>query len=200
MKTTMMRKIQTIAMILVAALALGAAQAQAQVSVPSTNVPQSIPDGTSPGVPGVPAVSTLNFNVTTTNGVTDADVSWSVTHTFDADLWFSLSSPTVGLTVIFANCGGSGDNFNGTIVSDQGAAPDCVAGGPFAGTFQGTDTGGVPNPTAMAIFNGAAEQMGTWTLSIQDDSPADLGTLTAWSLTLNGPPPLPVELMNFEVK
>ena len=49
-------------------------------------------------------------------------------------------------------------------------------------------------------FNGAAEQMGTWTLNVQDDSPADTGTLTAWSLTLTGPPPLPVELMNFEVK
>lgn len=196
----MMKKIQTIAVILVAALALAAAPAYAQVSVSSTNVPQSIPDGTTPGTPGVPAVSTLNFNVSTTNGVTDADVSWSVTHTFDSDLWFSLSSPTVGLTLLFANCGGSTDNFNGTIISDQGAAPNCTSGGPFAGTFQGTDNGGVPNPTAMAAFNGAAQQMGTWTLNVQDDSPADVGTLTAWSLTLTGPPPLPVELMNFEVK
>lgn len=192
----MTRKIQTIALILVgAALALGAVQAYAQVSVPSTNVPVAIPDN-----PGPPAVSTLNFPVSTTNGVTDADVQWSVTHTFDGDLGFSLSSPTVGLTVVFANCGANGADFVNTIISDQGPPPDCVGGSPFAGTFQGTDASGAVNPTAMAPFNGAAQQQGTWTLSILDDSPADSGTLTAWSLTLNGPPPLPVELMNFEVK
>jgi subtilisin-like proprotein convertase family protein len=191
-----MRKIQTIAMILVAAvLALGAALAYAQVSVPSTNVPVPIPDN-----PGPPAVSTLNFPISTTNGVTDADVSWSVTHTFDADLEFSLGSPAVGLTLVFGDCGGGSNDFINTIISDQGAPPDCsTAGPPFTGTFQGS-SGGIPNPTAMAAFNGAAQQMGTWTLSILDDSALDTGTLTAWSLTLNGPPPLPVELMNVDVK
>ena len=195
-----MRKIQTIAVILVgAAVTLGASQAYAQVSVASTNVPLPIADGPAPNTPGPPTISTLNFVVTTTNGVTDADIQWSVTHTFDGDLEFTLSSPTVAGTVVFGDCGGGGNNFTNTVISDQGVAPNCGAGAPFTGTFQGS-LNGIVNPTAMAPFNVSTEQAGTWTLSVTDDSPADTGTLDAWSITLTGPPPLPVELMNLEVK
>ncbi len=35
---------------------------------------------------------------------------------------------------------------------------------------------------------------------MNDDSSICTGTLNAWSLTIDGPAPLPVELMNFEVE
>jgi len=188
-----MKKIQTVAAILAGAvLGLGAAQVYAQVSVPSTNVPVSILDLTT-------VTSTLNFTVTTTNGVTDADVQLNITHTFDADLEIQLGSPAVPLTMVWQDCGGGLNDLTDTVISDQGAVTNCAAGAPYTGNFQATP-GGVANATVMATFNVATEQAGTWTLSIFDDSAADTGTLNAWSITLNGPPPLPVELMNLEVK
>jgi subtilisin-like proprotein convertase family protein len=40
---------------------------------------------------------------------------------------------------------------------------------------------------------------GVWTLNVVDDSSICTGTLNAWSLTLDGAPPLPVELMTLEI-
>ena len=98
------------------------------------------------------------------------------------------------------NCGGSGDNFTNTVIDDAGAVADCAfAGVPFTGTFQAMQ-GATPtaNATALTAFNGGTSG-GTWTLTASDDSSICTGTLTAWSLTLAGAPPLPVELQNFNV-
>jgi subtilisin-like proprotein convertase family protein len=171
------------------AMAVGGATIHAAVTVNSTDVPKPIPD-----LGNVNSV--LNFTVAGT--ITDANVGWSVTHTFDADLEFRLTRPGGAPVLVFGDCGGAGDNFVNTIISDQAPAPDCAAGAPFTGTFQGAPNG-IPNPTVMAAFNTFASN-GTWTLNILDDSAGDVGTLTAWALTLDGPPPLPVELMKLEVK
>ena len=50
----------------------------------------------------------------------------------------------------------------------------------------------------MDAFDGSTSG-GVWTLTAADDSSIITGTLNSWSLTLDGAPPLPVELMSFEI-
>jgi subtilisin-like proprotein convertase family protein len=187
------------------AVVAGTVQLYAAVTVSSTNVPVPIPDNGS-------ATSTLSVDTTTVPGgvgfptpwnLTDVNVTFSVTHTWDDDVLISIASPAVVTPVtIMQNCGGSADNFANTVIDDASAtAIDCTfTGAPFTGTFRAQQGAGpAPNPTALAAFNGTAAN-GTWTLTAADDSAICTGTLTAWSITLDGPAPLPVELQNFGVK
>lgn len=185
------------------AVVVGTAQLYASVTVSSTNVPVAIPDNGS-------TTSTLSVDTTTLPGgvgiptpwnMTDVNVRFTVTHTWDDDVLISIASPAVAAVTIMQNCGGSADNFTNTVIDDAGAVANCgFAGAPFTGTFQAHQGAGpAPNPTALAAFNGTAAN-GTWTLTAADDSAICTGTLTAWSVTLDGPAPLPVELQNFEVK
>lgn len=189
-----------------AALAViaGSVQLYAAVTVNSTNVPQAIPD------PGS-VTSTLSVDTTTVPGgvgfptpwnLTDVNVTFSITHTWDDDVLVAIASPGVVTPVqIMSNCGGSADNFTNTVIDDAGVPANCAfAGAPYTGTFQAMQGATPnPNPTALAAFNGTAAN-GTWTLTVTDDSSICTGTLTAWSITVDGPPPLPVELQNFEIK
>jgi subtilisin-like proprotein convertase family protein len=190
-------------------LVAGASRLYAAVSVASTSVPVAIPDNGNVN-------STLVVDSTTVPGgvgfpgawaVTDANLQFSVTHTWDSDVLIRLSAPagqppTSQNVIVMQNCGGSGDNFTNTVIDDAGATANCgFAGVPYTGTFKakaGTPVG-ADVATAMANFN-VADGKGTWTLNAADDSSICTGTLTAWSLTLDGPPPLPVELMKFEVR
>jgi subtilisin-like proprotein convertase family protein len=176
-------------------LAVSAARLYAAVSVASTDVPKPIPDGPNPGV-----ASVLSFVVAGT--VTDANVQFNITHTWDADVLVTLTGPggAPGPITLMQNCGASADNFTNTVIDDAGAAGGCAFGNaPFTGTFQARQGAGALAPTALAAFNGIASA-GTWTLITTDDSAVCTGTLNAWSLTLNGAPPLPVELTDFDVK
>lgn len=195
------------------AVVAGSVQLYAAVTVNSTNVPVAIPDNGQ-------TTSTLSVDTTTVPGgvgfptpwpMTDVNVTFSITHTWDDDVLVRIASPTVAAVTIMQNCGGSGDNFAGTTIDDAGTAipgtscQTALAPVPFSGTFQalqggsGTTVQPAPNPTALAAFNGAPAN-GTWTLTVADDSSICTGTLTAWSVTVNGPAPLPVELQNFDVK
>ncbi len=185
------------------ALVAGAASLYATVSVASTNVPVAIPDNGS-------TTSTLVVDNTTVPNpgsvappwnITDVNVQFSVTHTWDDDVLIQIASPAVAAVTIMQNCGGSADNFTNTVIDDAGAVANCAfAGAPFTGTFQAMQ-GATPNPnaTALAAFNGT-DAFGTWTLTAADDSTICTGTLTAWSVTLDGASPLPVELTNFSVE
>jgi subtilisin-like proprotein convertase family protein len=177
------------------AMAVGAARIHAAVTIASTDVPKIIADLAT-------VTSTLNFTVNGT--ITDANLLLNVRHTWDGDVGFQLTRPG-GVAVVLwngpagtGNCGGGGDNYTNTVINDQGVAPNCATGAPFTGNFQGAPNG-VVNATVMAAFN-TATSGGVWTLSVNDDFGADTGTLLGWSLTLDGPPPLPVELMKLEVK
>ena len=202
MNKSMMRKALALTAAALAVVA-GSVQLYAAVTVNSTNVPLAIPD------PGS-VTSTLSVDTTTVPGgvgfptpwnMTDVNVSFSITHTWDDDVVVSITSPAVPIVQIMSNCGGSADNFTNTVIDDAGVAANCgFPGAPYTGTFQAMQ-GAVPNPnpTALAAFNGTAAN-GVWTLTVADDSSICTGTLTAWSITVNGPAPLPVELQNFEIK
>ncbi len=174
-----------LALLCFAVVAFGAAQLFAAVTESSTDVPKAIPDVST-------TTSTLNFSVNGT--ITDANLTFSITHAWDSDVFVSLTSPSVGIQALVANCGGSADNFTNTTIDEAAGAMPCAGTGgpPFTGSFQS------PAPGTMDAFNTTASG-GIWTLTAGDDSAAITGTLTAWSLTLDGAPPLPVELMSFEV-
>ena len=202
MSKNMMRKALALTAAALAVVA-GSVQLYAAVTVNSTNVPVAIPDNGQ-------TTSTLSVDTTTVPGgagfptpwnMTDVNVSFSITHTWDDDVVVSITSPAVPIVQIMSNCGGSADNFTNTVIDDSGVAANCgFAGAPYTGTFQAMQGATPnPNPTALAAFNGTAAN-GTWTLTVADDSAICTGTLTAWSITVNGPAPLPVELQNFDIK
>ncbi|MEO6326783.1 MAG: proprotein convertase P-domain-containing protein [Thermoanaerobaculia bacterium] len=188
------RFISTLAILGVAALA--AARLYAAVTIASTNVPLLIPDLGNVN-------STLNWNVGSAGGpvATDVNLLVNITHTWNADIGVSLTAPAGAATLIWNNCGGSGDNFNVTIDDAAAGGMPCTSSATKAGTFQSSTAatnGGVQtvNATRMATFN--VNPFGTWTLNAADDSSVCTGTLNSWSLTINGPAPLPVELTKIE--
>ena len=133
----------------------------------STDVPLSMPDA-----------GTFNSTLTTSGLaglVTDVTVTLNMTWPWDSDLTAYLISPAGTSVELFANVGGSGQNFTGTTFSDQAGTSIATAAAPFTGTFQpqgvlGTLDGGQPN--------------GTWTLQINNDWNTDSGKLNSWSLSI----------------
>jgi len=171
-------------------MAVGAMSIHAAVTIPSTNVPKFILDAQT-------VTSTLNFTVAGTT--TDVDVSnLNIQHTWNGDVEISLSRPAGALVLIFGDCGGSGDNFTTVSISDEGAVPNCIGPSTMTGAIRGAPNG-TPSVNVMTAFDNIAS-FGIWTMSIFDDAGGDTGTLSSWSITADGPPPLPVELLKLEVK
>ncbi|MBM3976455.1 MAG: hypothetical protein FJ299_05640 [Planctomycetes bacterium] len=102
--------------------------------------------------------STLNLS-TFTGTVTEVDVSVSITHTYKGDLRVSLIAPDGTTVILHSQSGGSADNINTTYDSLTAPAQPLSA---FVGK----------------VANGA------WRLLVQDLAAQDVGTLTAWSLTM----------------
>lgn len=173
------------AVLALAVVVFGAAQLYAAVTESSTDVPKAIPDNSS-------TTSTLNFSVNGT--ITDANLTFTIAHAWDSDVFVSLTSPVVAIQALVQNCGGSADNFTNTTIDEDAGPMTCAGttGAPFTGSFQS------PAGGSMDAFDTTASN-GTWTLTVGDDSAIITGILNSWSLTLDGAPPLPVELMSFEI-
>lgn len=174
-------------------VAFGALQMYAAVTESSTNVPLAIPDNGNVN-------STLTFSVNGT--ISDANLTVDVAHTWNDDIELRLTSPSVAAQLLWQDCGGSGDNIQVTIDQDAAALSTCPNAGPVTGTVLPTNgTAAAPAAASgtMNAFDGSASG-GVWTLNVTDDSSICTGTLNSWSLTLDGSPPLPVELMNFEIE
>ena len=171
-------------------LSIGTARLFAAVTQSSTNVPLAIPDAGN-------VDSTLNFSVNGT--ITDANLTFNISHSWDEDIIIRLTSPSVAAQVLLADCGGSGDNFTNTVIDeDSGNTLACAPAqgefplGPFTGSFVS------PGAGSMDAFDGTSSG-GVWTLNVADDSAICSGTLNSWSLTLAGNTPLPVELSRFKI-
>lgn len=185
-------------LVLVGAVAM---RLYAAVTISSTNVPLAIPDGGS-------TTSTLNWTIGSGTGpvATDVNVLVGITHTWDGDVAVALQGPGTATLTLWNNCGSSSDNFT-VLIDDAGSAsmPCQAAQTLISGTFQSStstantgsnQTNRTPNATRMSSFN--VNPFGTWTLTAADDSAVCTGTLNSWSLTINGPAPLPVELMRID--
>lgn len=182
----------SVLMVCCALVAFGTFRVFAAVTESSTNVPLAITDNGNVN-------STLTFSVNGT--ISDANLTIDIAHTWNDDIELRLSSPSVAAQLLWQDCGGSGDNLSATIDDQAAGLSPCPNTGPIAGTFRPTN-GTAATPVAatgtLAAFNGSASG-GVWTLNVTDDSSICTGTLNAWSLTLDGTPPLPVELMSLEI-
>jgi len=142
------------------------------------------------------ATTNSTLAVSATNGtIIDIDLLTNITHTNNADLDISLTSPTGTVVTVTTDNGGNNDDvFNGTYWDDQadsatqlGAA---AAGSGFVGnaayvarhTFSDTvlATPLVPEE-GFAAFKGESAN-GNWTLRIVDDLATETGSLASWKL------------------
>ena len=116
----------------------------------------------------------------------------NITHTWDAELRIYLYPPTgVGVLVLAADNGGSGDNFSNTLFTDQAPVSITTGTAPFTGQYR--PKGGAvecfASGTPLANFAGFGNIVpnGTWTLRVLDNGVGDIGTLNSWSISFSGP-------------
>jgi filamentous hemagglutinin family protein len=123
----------------------------------------------------IPRRGTATFTFTVPDlgqPVGNLDVRFSARHTRNRDLNVFLTSPRGTKLELFTGVGGSGDNFQDTLLDDE-ARTIMLAnsrGAPFNGTFKPEGAGG------LAVFQGE-NPMGTWKLSVTDDQQGDSGRL-----------------------
>jgi subtilisin-like proprotein convertase family protein len=134
----------------------------------STDIPQTIPDQNIVGVK-----STLDF--TGVGKIEDVNITLNISHEYDADLHATLISPSGTRVKLFTNVGGSGDNFQNTVLDDSAIIPIGTQLAPFTGTFRPEQP--------LSIFNDE-DAAGQWKLELIDDGVGQVGTLTSWSLTI----------------
>jgi len=132
---------------------------------------QAIPDH-SPTGNGSPA--SCSVTVTETRTVLDANVHFSISHSYDADLEVDLVTPG-GQLRMFADVGGSGDNFTSTVLDDDAGTTIGSGTAPFTGSYQ-------PIASLDACIDGT-DPSGTWTLMVWDDAAGDTGTINSFSMS-----------------
>ena len=108
--------------------------------------------------------------------VLDVNVTVNVIHSYDADLEVFLESPEGTVIALFADVGGSGNNFDGTVLDDEAMTAIASGTAPFSGSYQPREY--------LSAFDGEDSQ-GYWTLTVYDDAGGDSGTLSGWTLTFN---------------
>ena len=173
---------------------------------PGTGV-GAIPDGNSGTPPQFGAPLVINFAVTGVSAnVTDVSASVTLNHTWAGDVDMVLRAPggtpslvlvsRIGVTT--ATSFGSANDYSGTYVfSDTATGANiwtAAASNPIpAGTYRTTAPGqaGQTDPPPVTSLNTTfggltpAQANGTWTLSIRDAASADVGSVTAATLTVN---------------
>lgn len=132
------------------------------------------------------AISDNNSNSSTLvagapSSITTVTVSiMGLTHTWFADLNAFLTAPNGDVITLFDNVNSSGDP-NGTYTFSDSAAAVVAPGDLSGGTFLAQ--GGSMN----ALFGGD-DAAGIWTLNVNDEAGADVGSIQGWELRLTGVP------------
>jgi subtilisin-like proprotein convertase family protein len=160
-----------------------------------------------PGAPGQTVGVTQSTCEVSGVGIIDGcvsidNVTIDLQHTWVGDIGILLIGPGGQVLELSTGNGGSGNDYTGTVFTDQ--AGDFITAGapPYAGTFkpEGRVTT-LNNPysngpalgthTFASTYNGTNAD-GTWTLYINDYVAADVGEVLGWSITFNtgGEPPV----------
>ena len=180
---------------------------------PSPSVPEVVP----PSPPGCTATTTTFTQPTpvpipdnNTTGassiftvagagtyVWDVNVTVNITHTFAADLDFTLTSPSGTVVTLSTDNGGGNDNvFNGTTFDDQAnpgsqipyaTQPNQVVDNTYANNVVAVS---LTPEEPLSAFNGS-DPNGTWTLKVVDDLGGDSGTINSWSMEITTFPAAP---------
>lgn len=107
--------------------------------------------------------------------ILDVNVLLNVQHTFDADLSFSLISPSGTEIILCGGVGLDGDNFTNTVFDDEAliAIDSSLASPPFTGVFKPVEK--------LWLFDGE-NSLGEWKLRVTDNGINDGGYLLGWSV------------------
>jgi subtilisin-like proprotein convertase family protein len=117
--------------------------------------------------------------------VRDLDVFLGISHTFDQDLDVSLQHVGPGPTVNVTLFDDVGNNDDGIFVwLDDGASSGSIASVPDDPNDRAVTGSYATEPSFLAFYNGL-DASGRWTLTIDDDSASNTGTLQQWSLRIN---------------
>jgi subtilisin-like proprotein convertase family protein len=139
----------------------------------TNTTPLPIPDSPAPAVSSTIVIGGAGTYLL------DVDLTTTITHTFNGDLEFTLTSPAGTTVLVSRNRGGANDNvFNGTLWNDQASAP--ISEAVFANLVTETP---LTVESALGAFVGE-DPNGTWTLAIVDEAALDTGTVNSWSLDL----------------
>ncbi len=196
--------------LLVAAAAVGLLAGESGLAQTFTGTGTgAIPDATTTGTFGTPL--DVSFTVSGIGGsITNISLSTSVSHTWVGDVEVVLAPPGVtpgnsGSFVIYSRVGataagnpGDSSNLSGTYVFADSAAANIWAAADAIGDAENIPAGNyrtvvaapstIPAPVTgfTAAFSGLspAQINGTWTLRFRDRGVADLGIVSAASLTL----------------
>jgi len=133
--------------------------------------------------------STLNVAGAGTQ-LLDVNLTTFFTHTFNADLDITITSPAGTVVTLSSDNGAGNDNvFNGTIWDDKanpgGQVPYAANNGMVGDHTYANLTTATPlaPEEALAAFIGENPN-GTWTLRVSDDLGGDAGTINSWTLNL----------------
>ncbi|GFE69595.1 proprotein convertase P-domain-containing protein [Chroococcus sp. FPU101] len=129
---------------------------------------------------------TSNLSVSGVSGnISDVDVLININHTWNSDLRVFLINPLGTQIELFTEVGIGGQGFLNTRLDDEASASIASGSGTFTGSFRPKGS--------LSNFDGT-DANGSWKLKITDGAEGDTGTLTSWSLMINGgttPPPPP---------
>jgi len=149
--------------------------------------PVAIPDNSTVGatvqlpVSGLGRASKISLSIDgATCNTTTGSTTVGVDHTYVGDLVGTLTSPSGATATVFSRNGSNGKNLCQVVFSDAAAAPfSSVTSSlaPFTGTWRPT--------TSIDALTGAPAD-GTWTFFVADRANADVGSVRAVSLHLNG--------------
>ncbi|MFO0802023.1 MAG: S8 family serine peptidase [Gemmataceae bacterium] len=109
--------------------------------------------------------------------ISDVNVRFSASHTYDSDLIVKLIGPGGQVATLVNRRGGSRDNFTNTTLDDEASTAISAGAAPFTGTFRPEST--------LTVFDGRNAR-GTWTLEVYDAAGQDVGSLTAFTLIVTG--------------
>lgn len=195
----MIRRIVTLALALLVVFAAVPAFAAVTRSA-SPNAPIAPDDGCTDdtngsGLGGI--TSTIDYSDLSAGIISDVNIAVQFTQTWRSDIQAALllGADTV---ILLNNVDTSGDNLNAQI-DDEGVGLCSSATHCGTATNCVTAPGPVCQPNQpLTAFDG--DNAGLFTLRVCDRAAQDTGNLVAWSLTVDGTPPLPVELTGFQVQ
>jgi len=122
---------------------------------------------------GSATVTSTLFISGATTGITDVNVSLTITHPYDYYLDVYLVGPTGTRVELFTDVGSNGHDFVNTILDDEAATTISSGTAPFTGSFR-------PEGSLAALDD--VSPNGAWTLEVRNGSSFYTGSLVSWCL------------------